>query len=540
MPEYAIIKDATEVDLSRLNLDSLPSYISQCKQLKKINLSGNRKIKVLDTFHKLAQLPLLEVLIMDYCNLYFLPSEINRFKNLKVLSLEGNGIGWLPPTFKKLPLEELNLAKNNIDSLNLGFYSLLNLRKFNFSENPGVARSYNMDILASFPQLSTLFLQNAKEISKNIGKIKTLQSLDISGSSIKNLPEELAKLSRLQTLNVKGCEQLDLSTTIEYLSALKTLQNFHFAHPKFSSIPFNINKLKSLKHIYVYNASLGRLPSSFVQLKLAKMYFYHCYFTTANEFFGELSKMNSLQEIVLQDCAIHEEDVKSKKVTIAQSENDSAFVYDNTFNKVIKANVAQQPQQDYLLRTSTVFVQLKRNLKKNTFFFYLDPQYGYNEKQLQFWGDKIKAYPELKEYKGIRWDYTGHTPLEDIENIYLLSEPADLQKMKKKSTTEMYILNLEDIIITPNKAEDSYTISFSRGFDTLQLNVLPALNLSDPKKIQNWHRNRYAIYLEKRLKREEKWAELDLKYVLSYEKYELKLEAFRTTLNSKFYHEFEK
>lgn len=539
--EFSKIKDAETLDLSRMNLDSLPYYISSCSKLKKIDLSGNRRIKVNDTFKKLSKLPNLEVLIVDYCNLYFMPSVINEFKALKVLSAEGNGISWLPPTFKNLPVEKLNLARNNIDSLNLGFYSLLKLRELNFSQNPGVAREYNMAILASFPLLQKLILQNSKEISKDIGKLKSLTQLDLSGSDIKLLPEEVAKLSRLQYIDVHDCKQLDLSVSLEFLTPLKTLTEMHYGHVKFTVIPYNISKLKALKKMHVYQSSLGRLPSSFKDLRINEIHFHCCTFSQAKELFAEIERMPTVQKILLYDnCELPVLSNQSSKVVIVENRHIEAFNYDNTFNEIVLEQKWATPRQDYLLRTSKVYVSLKRNLKKNTFWFTVEPEYGYNEKQLQFWGDKVKAYPELKEYKGIRWNYTGSTALEDIDNIFILSEPSDLQKMKKKSNVNLYVLNLQDIIIAPNKKEDSYLMSFSRGFDTLHLKVLPDHKINDPKKLQNWHKNRYESYLEQRTKREEKWLMLDDKYVLSYQKYEELLEEYRASLNAKFYHETEK
>ena len=518
--ELSNIKDAEELDLSRMNLDSLPHHISSCSKLKKIDLSGNRRIKVNDTFKKLAKLPQLETLIVDYCNLYFLPSVINEFRHLKVLSVEGNGISWLPPTFKNLPLEELNLAKNNIDSLNIGFYSLLKLRSLNFSQNPGVARDYNMDILASFPLLNTLILQHSKAISKDVGNLKALTHLDLSGSDIKILPQEVSKLSRLKSIDIHDCAQLDVSVCLEYLTSQKYLNEIHFGHSHFSVIPYNISKLKSLKTMHIYNSILGRLPSSFKDLRVTAVHFHHCSFTQQEELFAELNRIN--------------------KQAIVDSEKEKPYAYNNTFNALVLSHISERPLQDYLLLTSKVYVSLKRNVKKNTFSFTIEPQYGYNEKQMQFWGDKVKAYPELKEYKGIRWNYTGTKTLEDIDNIYILSEKDDLQKMKKKSNVNLYVLNLQDIIISANKKEDSYIMSFSRGFDTLHLKVLPEHSISDPKKLQNWHKSRYDNYLAERVKREQKWLFLDEKYVLSYRKYEEQLEEYRKQLNTKFYHEFEK
>ncbi len=538
VPDFASVKDAHELNWERMNLDSLPHYITQCTQLKKINLSGNRKIKVNDTFQKLSKLPKLEILIIDYCNLFFLPSVISDFKALKILSVEGNGISWLPPSFKNLPIEELNLSKNNIDSLNIGFYSLLKLKELNFSQNKGVVRDYNMEILASFPLLKSLILQDSKELPKGIGKLKLLEKLDISGGIFKQVPSEISQLTKLKILKMQGCAQVDLSVIIEFLAATKTLIELYCGYPKMSVIPFNISKLRNLKKLYLYDCSLSRLPISFKELALSDIYFFRCSFPQETEFFKELGNGKPEKYLHFQNCEIQPS--YSKTFIFAKDTIEQSFQYDNQFNKVALDHQLEIPQMSYQLLTSKVYLKVKKQVSKNKFSFTLEPQYGYTEKYLDVFGDKVKAYPELKVYKGIKWDYTGNEMDIDLLKMYALSEKNDADKAKKKVTFDIYVLNLQDIFIYPEKEEDTYVMAYSRGFDTLRIKVLPSLSLIDAKKIQKWHKSKYESYLNERAKRQEKWVVLDKKYLLAYEKHEDELEKFRTKLNAHFYNEFKK
>jgi Leucine-rich repeat (LRR) protein len=536
--DYAKIKDAEVLNLSGMNIDTLPSYISSCTHLKIIDLSGNRKLKVIDTFKKLSKLPNLKILNLNYCNLFFLPSVIGEFKALKELSLEGNGIEYLPVTFKNLPLEYLNISSNRIDSLNAGFFSLQKLHTLDFSKNEGVNRDYNMDILATLPLLKTLILKESAEISKGIGKVKNLENLDFSKGTMKVLPSEISSLTHLRNLDITNCASLDLSAVIEVLTPLKQLNKLYFGDSKITVIPFNISKLKSLKEIHVFDATLGRLPVSFKDLTLQTIYFHHVNFSAKNEFFSELDKMNSLQVIYFFQCEISKEEVATKKqLVIENALTDRPFHFNTTFNEIAKNHKNEMPQMDYELLTSKVILTIKKQISKNKFYFTLEPQYGYTEKYLDLFGDKIKAYPELKVYKGIHWEYTGSAMDVDLLKMYTLSEKTNTEKAKKKSTVEIFVLNLQDIVIYPEKEEDTYIMAFSRGFDTLKIKTLPSLSLMDAKKIQKWHKNKYDSYISQREKREEKWAQLDKKYLVMFEKYEQKLEAYRDQLNEKFYRE---
>lgn len=536
--DYDKIKDAEVLNLAGMNIDTLPSYISSCKLLKRINLSGNRKIKVIDTFKKLSKLPNLKVLNLDYCNLFFLPSCIGEFKALKELSLEGNGIEYLPVSFKNLHLEYLNLSSNRIDSLNSGFFTLQQLNYLDFSNNEGVQRDYNMDILATLPALKNLVLREAQELPKGIGKVKNLENLDLSKGTFKSLPAEISFLTHLRTLDLRNCSSMDLSLAIELFVSMKQLNKLHCGDTKMTVLPFNFSKLKSLQEIHIYSATLGRLPVSFKELNLQSIYFHHCRFSDKKEFFTELDKMNSLQIIYLFQCDVYKEDIVSKKQLVIESAYvDSSFQHNKTFNEIAKNHRSETPQMDYELLTSKVILTIKKQITKNKFYFTLEPQYGYTEKYLNLFGDKIKAYPELKVYKGIRWEYTGSAMDNDLLKMYTLSEKTNTEKAKKKSTVEIYVLNLQDIIIYPEKEEDTYIMAFSRGFDTLKIKTLPSLSLMDAKKIQKWHKNKYESYILQKQKREEKWTQLDKKYLGVYEKYEQKLEAYRNQLNEKYYRE---
>ena len=120
------------------------------------------------------------------------------------------------------------------------------------------------------------------------------------------------------------------------------------------------------------------------------------------------------------------------------------------------------PRMDYKLKVSKVFIKLQRRKKKNKLRlnFEITPEYGYREQLLNPFGDKIKGYPELKNYKGIKWRYVGDSIERDLKKLYFLSDEAKAEKLKKYSTLKGYVLDIKDIRVFPNPNEDNYLIQF--------------------------------------------------------------------------------
>ena len=111
-----------EIDLTSLQLTSIPSELTFFKGLKKINLSNN-KIKTIpedfsNSFHE------LEKLQIDFNPIYTLPTHFGKeWKNLKSLSLAGLKIKNLDANFGCYftELEFLELSSGQLDTIPTGF-----------------------------------------------------------------------------------------------------------------------------------------------------------------------------------------------------------------------------------------------------------------------------------------------------------------------------------------------------------------------------------------------------------------------------------
>lgn len=204
--------------------------------------------------------------------------------------------------------------------------------------------------------------------------------------------------------------------------------------------------------------------------------------------------------------------------------------FEDGFLKYAHENWSQRPRMKNTVRTSKIFISLKKYSKRRNFYYFIEPEYGFNEKQLALLGNKIKAYPEFKYYKTIRWNYVGKNQEADFEKIFLLSEKADKSQIKKRSSFKVYVMSLENIQLYPSKTDDHYVMRFSRGFDTLELAVMPQLAYTKARKIQKWHRKKFVKYLAAYKKRNIRWNELDSINDLNFRNFELSLNNFRTDL----------
>jgi hypothetical protein len=139
------------LDLSGLDLSTLPSDLQKCKHLKTLNLSNN-EISVLppwfeEVFQNLTDLNLSN-------NRFFeLPDSLSKMKKLKVVDLSHNKFEYFPQSISEMNLESLNISNNSL-----------------------------------------LFLPS------DVGGMANLTYLDVSNNSLMTLPEELSDLKKLKAL----------------------------------------------------------------------------------------------------------------------------------------------------------------------------------------------------------------------------------------------------------------------------------------------------------------------------------------------------
>jgi internalin A len=251
LPE--LIKGLTNLKTLYLNnnkLSGLPSVLSQLDSLEVLNVSSNlietilgnlpgnlralylnnNKIKAVP--ENLRNNPSIEKLYITQNNLAEIPEWIDEMSGLVVLNLSGNQIRFLPDSIGGLlKLKTLNISHNQIESLPDSFRNLAEIEAFYCYGN-------NFSI---FPDI--------------VGSLLSLKVLDFSANHIVNLSERIISLSELETLDLSSNKIESLPDSIGKLFKLKEL---YFQNNCLSDLPISMEELKNIERLYLHeNSELG-------------------------------------------------------------------------------------------------------------------------------------------------------------------------------------------------------------------------------------------------------------------------------------------
>lgn len=217
-----------KIDLSVLELTSVPEEIYRFKNVKTLNLNGNKMTDVRLDLKRLRQL--------DYLNLNHNPIQklkLTRTRQLKNINLQGTGMVRIPRSLKNI---------RNLSSVWLGFNPKLNLRQRDFKR---IRNAEDLNLYAC--SLSTL--------SPHIRHLKKLEVLDLYYNQLTKLPESI--------------------TTLKHLTHLALSNN------KLEKLPEDLDKLRNLEYLYLHHNRLSTLPGTITALEKLKVldigynWFYH-------------------------------------------------------------------------------------------------------------------------------------------------------------------------------------------------------------------------------------------------------------------------
>jgi Leucine-rich repeat (LRR) protein len=276
------------IDLSYNMLGSLPEEVLRCKNLRSINLIGNKELSVPAALTALQNLPLLtdiristarldSILPVNYTKITHLDmsgneittimADIANFSNLRQLDLSNNKMTNLPAEIGELKqLAVLNINENRISRLpaelgNLPLLKILNLSYNKLTDFP--------DALGKLPMLNNLDLSNNKIaiLNQNIATASRLTILNLSRNQLESLPAELSKMPFLQHLLLT---QNHLTTLPKELAKAKQLQTIDLSQNNFGTFPEAILSIKTLKKIITTNNAIKPEDLEKIKLKVAK------------------------------------------------------------------------------------------------------------------------------------------------------------------------------------------------------------------------------------------------------------------------------
>jgi internalin A len=209
--QKALQSGAVELDLSNLELTTVPDAITQLTNLQKLDLSHNQLTSLSD---EIAQLTNLQKLYLSNNQLTSLPDEIAQLTNLQWLGLSNNRLRSLPKAITHLTnLRELSLFNNQLTSLPESIVQLTNLQKLYLFNNRLRSLPEAIAHLTNLRELS-LFNNQLTSLPNSIAQLTNLQKLYLRSNQLTSLPEGMQKLTQLEGLYLHGNDNLNLPSEI--------------------------------------------------------------------------------------------------------------------------------------------------------------------------------------------------------------------------------------------------------------------------------------------------------------------------------------
>lgn len=255
-----------ELDLSNNQLNSLPAAIRNLKALKVLKINNNPNLDFFQLIEMINELP-LESLALNQCNIPAIPANIRSLKQLKNLSLSQNNIQELPSSFHELvALQNLNLGKNNLQNID-ELIKIKSITSLDLSENHSVDWAGFFMGLKAHPNLKTLTLHGLKQFPTELMFLSNINSLDLSYGTFYLIPLKIKGWKNLHTLKLNHCVELNYDDTFLKLSPVKKLNTLEVYHDKFSRLPKGIALLKNLETLKTGGAKLKVLSNDLWKCK---------------------------------------------------------------------------------------------------------------------------------------------------------------------------------------------------------------------------------------------------------------------------------
>ncbi|XP_023918694.2 disease resistance protein RPV1-like, partial [Quercus suber] len=244
------------------NFDNLPENLGNLKGLYNFDLSGTAIKEFPSSIEGLTAL--ISLTLRDCKNLVCLPSSICSLSSLHRLDLCGcSNFDNLSENLGNLKgLYYLDLSGTAIKEVSLSIEGLTTLNSLTLKDCKNlVCLPSTICSLSSLHRLDLCGCSNFDNLSKNLGNLKGLYYLDLSGTAIKEVSSSIEGLTTLNSLTLKDCKNLVcLPSTICSLSSLQRLNLCRCSN--FDNLPENLGNLKGLYYLDLSGTAVKEVSSS--------------------------------------------------------------------------------------------------------------------------------------------------------------------------------------------------------------------------------------------------------------------------------------
>ncbi|KAJ3676153.1 hypothetical protein LUZ60_003565 [Juncus effusus] len=181
------------------------------------------------------------------------------------------GIPEMISHFSLVPLEYQIISPYTITKNAKDLLSFLVINRSAFQHNSILSPIVNLveldDLFVKFRSIKTLDLSNTgiRELPNSVGLLRSLEYLGLNKTKIKNIPLEIRNLIYLQTLEAKGCN--NLVELPECMSEMINLCHLDVTKKKgFVGMPVGIGKLTKLQSLATFNVGSDEMHCGIEEL----------------------------------------------------------------------------------------------------------------------------------------------------------------------------------------------------------------------------------------------------------------------------------
>ncbi|QZA59212.1 leucine-rich repeat domain-containing protein [Candidatus Rhabdochlamydia porcellionis] len=280
-------KGKSLLDLSYLNLSSLPDVFSYLSELEELNLNGNRLTTLLDATIDLTALKLKII----HINNKTLTTLFDILTYRSILTQKQQLDHALNQWIEESPSEEnqIEAKKRILDFFNNSTKQNLNLSSLNLSSLPNI---FNISCFCYRLKQLDLSENQLTTLPDTFGNLSQLTSLSLNINQLTTLPDTFGNLSQLTSLSLNINQLTTLPDTFGNLSQLTWLD---LSTNQLTALPDTFGNLSQLTSLGLNNNQLTTLPDTFGNLsQLTWLNFSTNQLTTLPDTFGNLSQLTRL------------------------------------------------------------------------------------------------------------------------------------------------------------------------------------------------------------------------------------------------------
>ncbi len=241
-------------------IKSIPENIKNI-DLIMVSLSGCKYLDLNKVFTPLASITTLEQLDLSYLNLDTIPWEVVNLYGLTTLDLSANpAMEWdtsMSYLSQNKSIEELILKNNKLIELSPKLKKFKNLESIDLSYNDKLSVLNVFDVAKGIEQLHSLNLSNCqiRELPKNIKNLKKLWDLYLQHNRLSQVPIEIGELEELENINLSYNQITELP---EEFGNLQSLERVLISNNPLEFLPKDMENLTDLNYIELPKETLSK------------------------------------------------------------------------------------------------------------------------------------------------------------------------------------------------------------------------------------------------------------------------------------------